>query len=132
MRSLIFATMVFALLPGSAGAMQAGGKTVSPQEMASHCITMVSPNYPRSTEDSPKVSFVMVRVTISRTGIVSPIRAVSGPSSLEAEAMNAVRLWRYKPFVRDDEPIDVTTDVRVDFNPGQPGGIVTHPNLARR
>jgi protein TonB len=136
MRSLTLAAMVLALSAGSASAMQAGSSpgriNVAPQEMAAHCITMVSPNYPHAVEDLPKVSFVIVHVVISRTGIVSPIRAVSGPSSLEAEAMNAVRLWRYKPFVRDGEALDVTTDVRVDFSPGQPGGFVTHPNPARK
>jgi periplasmic protein TonB len=132
MRSVALATMVLALLPCSAGAMQAGasvGKVnVSPQMMAGHCITMVSPNYPQTAGDLSKASSVLVHVVISRSGSVSPIRAVSGPPALQAEAMNAVRLWRYKPFLREEEPIDVTTDVRVDFSPGKPGGIVSHPN----
>jgi hypothetical protein len=42
--------------------------------------------------------------------------------------MNTVRLWRFKPFARDGEPLDVTTDVRVEFDPAKPGGVVTHPN----
>jgi protein TonB len=132
MRSLLFATTVFALLPSAASAMQAGvsaGKiNVPPKVMASHCITAVSPNIPRTAADLPAGSFVIVRVVVSRSGSVSPIRVISGQPSLEAEAMNAVRLWRYKPFVRDQEAVDVTTDVRVDFIPGTPGGIVSHPN----
>jgi protein TonB len=56
------------------------------------------------------------------------MEVVSGPPSLEAEAMSAVRLWRYKPFLRDGEPLDVTTDIRVDFDPAKPAGLVTHPN----
>jgi protein TonB len=112
--------------------MQAGtsqGKvSVSPQVMAGRCITIVSPNYPQIAGSLSEVSFVVVRVVVSRTGSVSPVRAISGPPSLQAEAMDAVRLWRYKPFLREGEPLDVTTDVRVDFNPGKPGGIVSHPN----
>jgi protein TonB len=132
MRSLLFATVVFALLPAPGRAMEAGVPSgpinVPPQVMASHCITMVSPNYPRTVGDLSEGSFVVVRVVVSRSGSVSPLRVISGPPSLQAEAMNAVRLWRYRPFVRDDEPLDVTTDVRVDFTPGKPGGMVTHPN----
>jgi len=30
--------------------------------------------------------------------------------------------------MRDDEPIEVSTDVHVDFDPAKPGGLVTHPN----
>jgi periplasmic protein TonB len=131
MRSLLLAAMVLALSPGSTNAMQAGvpmGRIeVPPKVMAENLITMVSPNYPLATGDSPEASFVVVRVVISRTGSVFPIRAVSGPPGLQAEAMNAVRLWRYKPFVRDGEALDITTEVRVDFTPGTPGGMVSHP-----
>jgi periplasmic protein TonB len=100
---------------------------VPAETMAGHCLTMVSPQYPQ-TEAPLKPSTVVVRVVISKSGTASPVRVVSGEPSLETEAMNAVRLWRYKPFMRDDEPIDVTTDVRVDFDPAKPGGLVTHPN----
>jgi protein TonB len=127
MRNLVQATMVFALLASTACAVE-GGMSVPPKLMEGHCITMVSPNYPQAAGDLSKASFVVVRVVVSRSGTVSPVRAISGPPSLEAEAMNAVRLWRYKPYIREGEPLDVTTDVRVDFTPGKPGGIVSHPN----
>jgi len=130
---LIVATIVFIALSPPAEGLQSGtgaslGKLNVPAEtMAGRCLTMVSPQYPQ-TADPLKPSTVVVRVVISKSGAVSPVRVVSGQSSLEAEAMNAVRLWRYKPFMRDDEPIDVNTDIRVDFDPAKRGGIVTHPN----
>jgi periplasmic protein TonB len=97
---------------------------VSPKVMEANCITMVSPITPGNLVET---SFVVVRVVISKTGSVFPISAVSGLSSLQAEAMNAVRLWRYKPFVRNEEALNVTTEVRVFFTPGAPAGMVTHP-----
>jgi TonB family protein len=130
---LLVATTVFFAMSSPAKAMQSGtgaslGKLNVPAEtMAGHCLTMVSPQYPQ-IEAPLKPSTVVVRVVISKSGTVSPVRVVSGEPSLETEAMNAVRLWHYKPFMRDDEPIDVTTDVRVDFDPAKPGGLVTHPN----
>jgi protein TonB len=96
--------------------------------MAGHCITMVSPTYPPTAGDSPTASTVVVRVVIWKSGSVSPMRAISGPTSLQDEAINTVRLWKYKPFARDGEPLDVTTDIRVDFDPAKPGGVVTHPS----
>ena len=105
-----------------------GKLTVRPEVMAGRCITMVSPIYPRTNGETPAPATVVVRVVIWKSGRVSPIRVVSGPPSLQAEATNAVRLWRYKPFIVDQGPVDVTTDLEVDFIPGQPGGILTHPN----
>jgi TonB family protein len=129
----LLAAIVFIALSLPAKAMQSGtgaslGKFNVPAEtMAGHCLTMVSPQYPK-TEEPLKASTVVLRVVISKSGTVSPVRVVSGEPSLETEAMNAVRLWRYKPFMRDDEPIDVSTDIRVDFDPAKRGGLVTHPN----
>jgi periplasmic protein TonB len=80
------------------------------------------------TENSRTPSTVIVRVVIWKSGSVSPLQAISGQSALQAAAINAVRGWKYKPFDRDGEPVDVTTEIPVDFDPAQPGGIVTHPN----
>ncbi len=146
--SSLLASVVFALLPHSASAMgpsavrSAGalylqesgagaplGKLNVPSKvMDGHCITMVSPNFPQTANGAPKASTVLVRVVIWKSGNVTPMRIVSGDPTLETEAMNAVRLWRYKPYAREGEAVDVTTDIRVDFDPAKPGGVVTHPN----
>jgi TonB family protein len=104
------------------------GLTVPEEVMASRCITMVSPSYPRASAGPATSSTVVVRVVVRQSGKVSPLRVVSGEPALQAEAMNAVRLWRYKPFVRDGAPVDVTTEVRVAFQPEKLGGVVSHPN----
>jgi TonB family protein len=147
-RSLLLASVVFPLLPGSASALRLsairspggsylqesgagaplGKLNVSSAVMAGHCITMVSPTYPPTAGDSPMAAMVVVRVVIWRSGNVTPLRAISGPQGLQDEAMNAVRLWKYKPFARDGGPLDVTTDIQVEFDPAKPGGVVTHPN----
>ena len=102
-----------------------GKLNVPAKLMASRCITMVSPDYPPGLDR--KAASVVVRVVIWKSGDVSPMRVISGQPSLEAEAMNAVRLWHYRPYVREGEPLDVTTDVEVDFDPRRPGGMVSHP-----
>ena len=116
------------LSAGERGRRALGKLNVAPEVMEGHCITKVSPIYPQTDGISRRRATVVVRVVIWKSGSVSPVRVVSGDTSLEAEATNAVRLWRYKPFVRDGEPIDVTTDIHVDFDPQKPGGIVTHPH----
>jgi TonB family protein len=147
-RSLLLASVVFRLLPDSASAMRpsavrspgdaylqesaagapSGKLNVPPRAMAGNCITMVSPAYPPTAGGSPTAALVIVHVVIWKSGNVTPLRAISGPSRLQDEAMNTVRLWRYKPYARDGEPLDVTTDIQVEFDPAKPGGLVTHPN----
>jgi TonB family protein len=115
------------LQEGAAGA-SLGKLNVSPSQMAGRCITKVSPTYPLTAGDSPTAAIVIVRVVVSKTGNVTPLRAISGPQRLQDEAMSTVQLWRYKPYARDGEPLDVTTDIQVEFDPAKPGGLVTHPN----
>lgn len=141
--SSLVAGVVFPLLPHSVSAMRPAAIELHAQEnragapvgklnvparvMAGLCMTMVSPMYPQTAGNSPKTEIVIVRVIIWKSGSVTPMRVLSGDSSFEAAAMNAVRLWQYRPYFRDGEPVDVTTEVEVDFVPGRPGGVVTHP-----
>ena len=106
-----------------------GKLKASPAVMAGHCLTMVSPAYPPTAGDSPTAAIVVVRVVIWKSGNVTPLRAISGPQELQDEAMNTVRLWRYKPYARDGGPLDVTTDIQVEFDPAKPGGVDTHRPL---
>jgi TonB family protein len=116
-----------AYLQESGAGAPLGKLVVAPEVMEGHCITKVSPVYPQ-TDGTPRTkAIVVVRVVVWKSGSVSPVRVVSGDSSLEAQATNAVRLWRYKPFLRDGEAMDVTTDISVDFDPQTQGGMITHP-----
>jgi TonB family protein len=116
-----------AYLQESGAGAPLGKLVVAPEVMEGHCITKVSPVYPQADGTPRPKATVVVRVVVWKSGSVSPVRVVSGDSSLEAEATNAVRLWRYKPFLRDGEAMDVTTDISVDFDPQTQGGMISHP-----
>jgi protein TonB len=104
----------------------AGRKIVPEATMASSCLTMVSPRFPLQAQ-AQGAQAVVLKVVIRHTGAVNPIHIVSGNPSLEPEAMDAVRLWRYRPYLANGQPIDVITTVRVAFIPGKQGGLVSHP-----
>jgi TonB family protein len=114
------------LLQDGATAAPAGRRIVPASTMASFCLTMVSPNFPMQAQ-AQGAQVVVLKVVVRHTGAVNPIHIVSGNPSLEPEAMDAVRLWRYRPYTADGQPIDVMTTVRVDFIPGKLGGLVSHP-----
>jgi periplasmic protein TonB len=109
-----------------AASAPSGRRVVPASAMASSCLTMVSPRFPLQAQ-AHGAQTVMLKVVIRHTGAVNPIHIVSGDSSLESEAMDAVRLWRYRPYTSNGQPIDVMTTVRVDFIPGKLGGLVSHP-----
>lgn len=104
-----------------------GNVTVSSREMAAYCSKAVSPMYARAADPSAQATTVVLEVIVNRQGMVRPIRVVSGNLTLGDAAMDAVRLWRYKPYLQKGVAVDVSTQVKVDFVPGRPGGLITHP-----
>jgi TonB family protein len=130
----VFAATLIITIPGLAspvlqdGAVSApSGRRVVPERvMASSCLTKVSPRFPVEAQ-ARGGQVAVLQVVVRHTGAVNPIRIVSGDPSLESAAMDAVRLWRYRPYMANGQPIDVMTNVRVEFVPGKQGGLVSHP-----
>jgi protein TonB len=61
---------------------------------------------------------VVLHALISKTGTIDNLSVVSGPEMLRAAALDAVRTWRYKPYLLNGEPTEVDTTVTVNFNFG--------------
>jgi protein TonB len=59
---------------------------------------------------------VVLEVSISKRGNVTNARAVSGPSALRLAAEQAVEEWRFKPYLVDGDPTEVTTTMGFFFN----------------
>jgi hypothetical protein len=58
---------------------------------------------------------VHLSITISKEGKVTDTQLVSGPPNLVPVAISAVRQWRYKPYEVNGKPVQVVTDVDVQF-----------------
>ncbi len=104
----------------------AGAERVPEEAKSDRCLRMVSPRYPAGITAGTQE--LVVRVLIDKNGEVHPLYMVSGRHEFENEAMNALWMWRYRPFTRNDQPIAMAMDVRVRFVPGIPAGSVTHPS----
>jgi protein TonB len=57
--------------------------------------------------------------TISTTGEVENLHVVSGPAMLQQAALDAVKTWRYRPYLLNNEPVPVVTTINVIFNLGE-------------
>jgi protein TonB len=58
---------------------------------------------------------VVLQLTISKTGSVDELHVVSGPAMLQQAAVDAVKTWRYSPYLVNNQPVEVETTVNVIF-----------------
>jgi TonB family protein len=83
-------------------------------------ISRVSPVYPPEAKAARVQGQVVLQVAISKTGDVSNLRVVSGDPLLTPAAMDAVKQWKYKPYILNGNPVDVDTQVNVNFTLSEP------------
>jgi len=81
-------------------------------------IQRTTPNYPAIAKTARVAGTVVLEATISKSGSIQSVKAVSGPEMLRQAAVDAVRAWRYKPYMLDNQPIEMQTTVNVVFSLG--------------
>src|ERR1022692_1930926 len=86
---------------------------------AGELVSYVEPRFPRPGHRYGLTETVKIRATIGQLGQVMDIRPVSGPISLLPAAMNAIRVWRYKPTLVNERPVQAQQDVTIEFRPPQ-------------
>jgi TonB family protein len=78
-------------------------------------ITRVDPVYPPLAMQARIQGVVRFNVVIGKDGRVSNVTLVSGHPLLVTAARDAVRQWVYKPTLLNGEPVEVVTQVDVNF-----------------
>jgi hypothetical protein len=86
---------------------------------AGELVSYVWPRYPRPRDRYGSAETVKVRTTIGQLGQVLDIKLVSGSISLLPATMSAIRLWRYKPTLLNNRPVQAQQDVTIEFRPPQ-------------
>jgi protein TonB len=78
----------------------------------------VQPTYPAIAKAARVQGTVVLQATISKNGSITNLRVQSGPAMLQQSALDAVRNWRYKPYLLNGDPVEVETTVNVVFSLG--------------
>jgi periplasmic protein TonB len=78
-------------------------------------IYRVQPLYPPIASQARVQGAVELRAIISKTGTIENLVVVRGHPMLSAAAIAAVKQWRYRPYVLNNEPIEVETEITVNF-----------------
>jgi len=79
-------------------------------------IHRVEPVYPKIALGAHVQGVVLLKAIISKTGDVTELEVVSGHPILIPAALDAVRQWRYRPYLLSGEAVEVETNIIVNFN----------------
>ena len=82
--------------------------------LSAYALSTPKPAYPQLRVSRMETS-VAVRATISKEGKVTSTHALTGTLEVQAAAVDAVKNWRFKPYLVDGEPVDVVTTVNFVF-----------------
>ena len=75
----------------------------------------VQPIYPPIARQAHVQGTVELRAIISKAGTIEDLVVVRGHPMLATAAIEAVRQWRYRPYLLNNEPIEVETEITVNF-----------------
>jgi len=78
-------------------------------------VRKVNPNYPPLARQARIQGQVILRAVISKDGSIEGLTLISGHPMLAPAAIDAVKQWKYKPYLLNGEPVEVDTEVLVNF-----------------
>jgi protein TonB len=81
-------------------------------------IRRVQPVYPPLARNVRVQGAVVLSAVISKDGAIENLQVLSGHPLLVQAAIEAVRQWRYRPYILNSEPVEVETQITVNFTLG--------------
>jgi protein TonB len=78
-------------------------------------IRKISPSYPTNALRLRIEGPVQLLATISKKGDISAVKVLSGDQTLARAAVDAVKQWKYKPYLLDGSPVEIQTQVTINF-----------------
>jgi protein TonB len=91
---------------------------ISAGVMVGMLMVKTQPTYPPIAKAARVSGTVVLQATISKAGTIENLHVISGPAMLQQAAMDAVRQWRYRPYLLNNDPVEVETTVNVIFTLG--------------
>jgi TonB family protein len=74
------------------------------------------PDYPAVAKAMGITGTVVLKGTISKAGFLKDLDILSGPPMLRQSALDAVKHWRYRPYLVNNEPVEAVTTINVIFS----------------
>ncbi len=74
--------------------------------------TVTAANMPANAAERERLS----NVVIGTDGAIENLTVLSGPAILATAAQQAVRQWRFKPYLQNGQPVETKTKITVNFS----------------
>jgi TonB family protein len=106
--------------PGSSGQSNAsseGGAARLPSGVVAGRMEppFIAPVYPPAAKAAHVQGVVVLHALISKQGTIESLHVVSGPPLLVGAALDAVKRWKYQPYLLAGVPTEVETTINVNF-----------------
>ena len=103
------------LPPSESKRIRVGG-----EKAQSNLVRKVQPVYPQAAKSARLQGTVELEAVISTEGVPLEIRVVRSPGDeLSQSALEAVRQWRYRPTLLNGNPVEIVTDIIVNYTLSQ-------------
>jgi TonB family protein len=76
----------------------------------------VDATYPLLGQHTRVEGSVILQAVIGTDGIIENLRVLSGPAILSTAAEQAVRQWRFKPYLQNGQPVETKAKITVNFS----------------
>jgi TonB family protein len=108
-----------AQIPASQSLLNQPAATVPaevPAEVMEKLVThKIAPIYPEAAKQANIQGIVILDATIASDGTVLDVHPISGPDALTPAAVDAVKWWRFQPYLVNGQAVRVKTTLAVDF-----------------
>src|SRR6266446_1064486 len=78
-------------------------------------VKKVQPTYPANALRLRVEGAIELLATVSKSGDISAVKIISGDAQLARAAVEAVKQWKYKPYLLNGSPVEIQTQVTVNF-----------------
>jgi TonB family protein len=103
----------------SAAGKPIGPVRVSSGVMAGLAISQPQPIYPADAKAARVQGVVVLHAIIAKDGTIANLQVISGPPPLLVSSIDAVRQWKYKPYLLNGEPTEVETTININYTFGE-------------
>ena len=107
---------------GVIGAVSSGAKAsrvrVSRNVAQGLLVKKVDPQYPEDARKAGVQGPVLLSIVVSKEGNVEAnINVISGDPKIVPAALDAVKNWKFKPYLLNGQPMEMETTVSIKFDP---------------